>query len=261
MIRSIRSELIRLNRPSFLFGGIGLMAFFAVLATVVALSQAGNTGPGPGEFIPAEALVEAKDGFVSGLGLAANVVGIVALAFWAIAVASDYQNGLIRLLVQAEPRRYRLLGGKLVALLAYTLAGTLLATLAASVTAFAIAPALDIATSAWTTDMLASFADGFLRLSLSTIVWGVIGLTIAMITRSSGVAIAVGVGYVMVVEQILLVVVEDASEWLPAAALSALAAGGTPNMDFDTAVALGAAYSLAGIAIAMAIMQRREITY
>ena len=261
MFRAIKSELIRLNRPSFIVGGIGLMAGFASITTVLAFSAAGKSGVGPGQYIPTEAALASSDGFVSGLALTANIVGIVALAAWAIAVATDYGTGLIRLLVQAEPKRYRLLVGKLVALVLYTLAGTLAATLTAAGTAALIAPMFDVSTATWGAGTVVTLAQAFVHLSLSTVAWGVIGLTIATISMSSAIAIAVGVGYVVVFENMLLLVAKDAANWLPAATLTALAAGGTPNIDYSTALALGAAYVLAGLIIAGAIVQRREITY
>jgi len=261
MMRVIKSELIRLLRPSFIVGGIGLMAAFGVLATVIGFSAAGQSGAGPAQYFPSETALAASDGFVSGLALASNLVGIVALAFWAIAVASDYGSGLIRLLVQAEPKRYRLLMGKLGALLVFTIAGTLAATLAAAGTAYVIAPAMDVSRSAWGTDTLVTLLEAFRNLSLSTVVWGIIGFTIATITRSAGVSIALGVGYVVVFENMLLAIAKDAADWLPGATLTALASGGTPTIGFDTAIALGGAYALAGIIISSLIVQRREITY
>ena len=51
------------------------------------------------------AALEASDGMFAGLQNAAGMLGVVALAIWAIAVTSDYSSGLIRLLVQAEPSR------------------------------------------------------------------------------------------------------------------------------------------------------------
>jgi ABC-2 type transport system permease protein len=250
-----------LNRPSFIVGGIGLMAGFASIITIIAFSAADKSGMGPGQYIPTQAALATSNGFVSGLALTANIVGIVALAFWAIAVASDYGTGLIRLLVQAEPKRYRLFVGKLVALVLYTLAGTLAATLAAAGTAALIAPMFNVSTAAWGTHTLITLAQAFVHLSLSTVVWGVIGLTIATISMSSAVAIAVGVGYVVVFENMLLLVAKDAANWLPGATLTALATGGTPNISFSTALALGAAYVLTGLIIAGAIAQHREITY
>lgn len=261
MLRAIKSELIRMNRPSFLVGSIGLTAAFACLATVVAFAAAGKTGIGPGQYIPTEAALAASDGFMVGFGLLANIAGIIALAFWAISVASDYGTGLIRLLVQAEPRRYRLLVGKLGALVLVTLAGTLAATIVAASTATLIAPMFDVSTAAWSTDTLKTLVESFWHLSLSAAVWGVVGLTIATISRSSAVAIATGLGYVLLVENMVLAVAEDAADMLPGAVLTALAMGGTPTIEFGSALGLGVAYVLAGIIISGAILHRREITY
>ena len=46
------------------------------------------------------------------------------LALWAIAAASDYDTGLIRVLVQAQPNRLKLLGGKIIALTGFTVLAT-----------------------------------------------------------------------------------------------------------------------------------------
>lgn len=261
MLRVIRSELIRLTRPSFIIGGIGAMAAFGAISTVLGFAAAGKSGAGPGQYIPTQAALAASDGFVSGLMLAANLVGIIALSFWAIAVASDYSTGLIRLLVQAEPRRLRLLIGKFIALLGFTLVGSFAATLAAAGTAVLVAPVFDVSTAAWGSGAFGTLAEAYVQLSLAAIVWGVIGMAVAMITRSAGVAIASGVGYVVVFENMVLAVSDSGAQWLPGATLTALAAGGTADIEFGAALMLAGVYVLAGIIIAGTIQHRREITY
>jgi len=260
MLRVLKSELIRLNRPSFLAGGIGGMAAFAAISTVIGFAAAGKTGVGPGAYIPSEAALAAPDGYVAGLMLAANLVGIIALSFWAIATASDYSTGLIRLLAQAEPRRWRLIVGKVLALMLFTLAGTLAATVAAYGTALACAPVFDVSTAAWA-DVLPTLLEAFRNLALSATVWGTLGMVIALLTRSSGVAIATGIGYLVVFENMIVSVASDASEWLLGTTLTALAAGGTSAISFQSALGLGAAYLVGGILIAVAVMHFREITY
>jgi len=260
MLRVLKSELIRLNRPSFLAGGIGGMVAFAAISTIIGFAAAGKTGVGPGAYIPTEAVLAAPDGYVAGLILAANLVGIIALSFWAIATASDYSTGMIRLLAQAEPRRWRLIVGKVLALILFTLAGTLAATVAAYGTALACAPMFDVSTAAWT-DALPTLLEAFRNLALSATVWGTLGMVIALLTRSSGVAIATGIGYLVVFENMIIAVASDASDWLLGATLTALAAGGTPTVAFESALQLGAAYLVGGILIAVAVMHFREITY
>ena len=261
MLGAIKSELIRLKRPSFLVGGIGLMAVFGALATFIAFSGAGQTGAGPAALFPSEAALVASNGFVSGLGLGSQLMGIVALSLWAIAVASDYQTGLIRLLVQAEPNRGKLLVGKIAALLALTLVGTLLATLSAAGVAHLLASTFGISTSAWGTDTLTTLLEAYRNLSLSTIAWGVIGFTIATASRSAGVSIAAGIGWIVVFEVMLQGVASDIADKMPGATLAALAAGGTANTEFGTALALAGLYTLVGVVIAGVITYRREITY
>ncbi len=261
MLRVLKSEMIRLKRPSFLLGGIGLMAVFGALATLISLAGAGTTGLGPAAYFPSQAALEARDGFVSGLGLGSQLMGIVSLSLWAIAVATDYQTGLVRLLVQAEPNRLRLLVGKLLALLLLTLAGALAATLSAAGAAMLIAPAFDISTSAWGTGTVGTLLEAYRNLSLATVVWGVIGFTLATISRSAGLSIAVGIGWVVVFEVMLQGVASDVADRMPGAMLTALAAGGTATTEFGTAVLLAAVYTLVGLVTAGTIAYRREITY
>lgn len=259
MLRALSSELIRLNRRSFLIGGLGGMAAFGAIATVIGFAAAGQSGAGPGQFIPSEAALAASDGYAAGLALAANLVGIIALSIWAIATATDYSSGLIRLLAQAEPRRWRLIVGKVLALTLLTAAGALAATVAAYVTALVCAPAFGVSTAAWA-DTLPTLLERSGYLALSATVWGVLGLVIALLTRSSGVAIAIGIGYVVVFENMLVAVASDASDWLLGATLTALAAGGTPTMAFASALALGATYLAGGILLAITVAHFREIT-
>ena len=261
MFRAIKSELIRLKRPSFLVGGIGLMALFGALGTLISFEGAGTTGAGPAAYFPSEAALAAHDGLVAGLALGSQLIGIVALSLWAIAVASDYQTGLIRLLVQAQPSRIKLLMGKIAALVLFTLVGTLAATLLAVGTAYLIAPMLDISTSAWGIGTLTTLLEAFRNLSLSTMVWGVIGLTIATLTRSAGVSIAAGIGWVVVFETMLQGVATNLADKMPGAMLTALAAGGTSAIGFGTAILLAAIYALVGLTIAWLVTDRREITY
>ena len=61
MLRVLKSELIRLNRPSFLTGGIGGMAAFGAISTLIGFAAAGKSGAGPGAYIPSEAALAARE--------------------------------------------------------------------------------------------------------------------------------------------------------------------------------------------------------
>ena len=131
MLAAVRSELTRLRQPRFLITWFGLMALFTVLVNTIMItfvSGGGNLPPGaPGVAFPTLAEMESPSGLMAGLAAASNMFGIVTLSFWAVATATDYSSGLVRLLVSAQPHRWRLLAGKVVALAIVTAAATVVA--------------------------------------------------------------------------------------------------------------------------------------
>ena len=262
MMPAIRSELIRLRNPSTLLSGIGLMALFGVMATTIVLITAtsGTTEGPPHAARVTVAMLEAGDGMFAGLQNFVGMLGIVALTVWAIAVTSDYSSGLIRLLVQAEPRRWRLLAGKVVALTGFTCLATLVTTMVVLVVALPVAESVGIRTGAWTTDLLRTALEGYVQLTLSVLLWGVVGLFVGMVTRSTGIAIAIGIGYLLVFEGVLGLLLDSAAKWLPGSAFSAIASGGTADMTLGTAIVVSAAYAVVALVATALTFWRRDIT-
>lgn len=261
MIRVVRSELVRLIRPRFLLGWFGLMAILAVLANFIMFSTAvGSTQAptGPGVSFPTAAELASPSGVVAGLSAAASMFGVVTLAFWAITAGSDFQTGLIRLLATTERRRWKLLSGKALALAIITAVATTVALMATTVVAPAAAKSADISTALWGTDssvMLSAWINAYIAM----LVWGVIGLSLAVILRSSAIAISLGIGWVLVVESIVGLALDDPS-WLPGSTMQSLAAGGNSAASHGTSLGLGLTYVFIAMALATVVMQRRDIT-
>jgi ABC-2 type transport system permease protein len=262
MMRAIRSEVLRLRRRTFHLGLL-LFVVIAALSSVVALPNASGgpaEGPNPGGAFVTMADVAASDGFASGLHFVGSLLGIVALAYWAISSAQDHASGLIRLLVQAEPRRWPLLGGKVVALSAWTLAGTLLATIAASAVALAVSGGLDVNTAAWADAPVTAFLSSWIELSLPTLAWGAVGLALAELTRSQAAAIATGIAYLLLGENVLLTATDGAFTHLPGQVLSAVTQGGTTDVPLSSGLALTATYASAAVLIAGIRLVRTDVT-
>jgi ABC-2 type transport system permease protein len=264
MLAVVRSELTRLRQPRLLVTWFGLMALFAAMVNTIMVtfvSGGGSLPPGaPGVAFPTLAEMESPSGLMAGLSAAANLFGVVTLSFWAVATASDYSSGLVRLLVAAEPRRWRLVAGKVGALLLVTAAAT---TVAAIVNVFAVMPAAGaagISTTAWGTDLFTVVGGAWLELFLALSVWGVFGLVIAVLTRSAAIAISIGVGYVLVVESLVKMVKDVPSDWLLGTTLGAVASGGTPSVSFGTALGLAAGYVIVGLGAAVLVFVRRDVT-
>jgi len=259
----VRSELTRCRRASFRVGWLGVTALFTVLMTVFVFSApahglSGNT-QGPAGVFPTATQLAGSHGMVTTLATASTFLGVVTLSFWAISAASDYTSGLIRVIVQAEPRRMRLLAGKVAALAVWTAAATTVAVAASCLSAIGMATTSGISMSHWWTGIAATIAGAWIDTYLALLVWGVIGLVIAVLTKSSTLAIAGGVAYVLIVESVFKLVASGLSHWLPGSVLTALASGGSADVTYASAVVLGAAYAAAGLAAATIAFSRRDI--
>jgi ABC-2 type transport system permease protein len=262
MVRVIRCEWTRLWNRATILVGIGLMTLFGVMATtIVAVTTTGDPGvapPGAGRVTLG--MLEASDGMFAGVENFLGMLGIVALSVWGMSAASDYSTGLIRLLVQAEPDRFRLLGGKVVALAAFTCLATLIMTMVVTAVAPPVAQGAGVSIDAWREGGATTVLAAYGRITFSVLLWGVMGLLIGVLTRSGGAAIGIGVGYLLVFEGLLGLVLDGGSRWLPGGAFSAIAAGGSDEMAFGSALLLGAAYAVAAIVAAAVVFRRRDIT-
>lgn len=264
MISSLRSELVRLRRPGLLVSWFGLIVLFATMASTIMFSVAGD-GAGvpagaPGVDFPTAAELAGADGLMAAMPAASSMFGIVTLSFWAIAEATDYSTGLIRLLVAAMPKRWPLLVGKVAALTILTAVATTIAAMVTVAIAPAAAEGAGIDTSAWRDAALGTVVGTWTSTLLALLVWGVLGLAIAYLTRSAAVAISVGVGYVLVVEPMMTRLFDQAPSWLLGSTLTAVAQGGSAAVSQGMALAWAGAYLVVGLAAASLVLLRRDVT-
>ncbi len=260
MIRAFRSEWLKIRRPAMMLGGAGAMIGFAVLAIVLTLNRLGSVGSGPGGVVVA-AQVAASDGFATLMGVSATFIGVVALAVCAVAVGMEYANGTLRNLLVRQPARPRLLAGKLLALGSFLALAVALAYGAALATALILVPGHGISTAAWFTgagvqSLLATAGN----LLLATLAWGAIGAGLAAVLRSTAVAIAGGLAYVLVVENLLTATWSGGAQWLPGQLIDAIAQGGTASVSYTSALGLVGLYLLVAGGIVGVLFQRRDVT-
>ena len=97
--------------------------------------------------------------------------------------------------------------------------------------------------AAWGVQLPSVVLSATVNLYGALLVWGTIGLALATLTRSAGIAIGVGVGYVLLLESVVKAAVSSVGDWLPGTTIAALAAGGTPHLAYGPALALGACIS------------------
>lgn len=258
------SELTRLRRPRLLATWVALTAVFAALVNTVMFSTVAHhrSAPtnGPGVVFPTYSHLEAASGLTAGLSAAAGMFGVLTLAIWATATASDYSTGLVRILVAAQPHRWRLLAGKVAALAILTAAACAVAVMVDTAVAPAAAHAAGISTAAWKSAAAHTVAAGWFNLYLAMLVWGLIGLVLAVVTRSSAAAISIGVGWVLLVEGVVKSAAKTVGHWLPGTTLSSLAGGGSTDQSYRLSLLLAALYAAVCSVVSWQVFRRREIT-
>jgi len=261
MLRSYKSELIRFRKTAFVGAGV-MAAFTALVTTLIFVGFEEPTGPGAGRGpIAAVGDLASVDGVLAGLAAAATMIGIVALALFAISVARDYERGTIRQLLVGEPRRALVLGGKMLALLTTVVAGVAVAALVGIGAAFALAPVAGVGTAAWTTGAAVSASlSTTVNVAIASMVWGFAGAGLAIATRSSSTAITVGIGYLLVGEPLVQLVWDTSSDWLVSGTLTTFTNGGTELVSYGQSAMLLALYAAAFVVATLVVFQRRDIT-
>ncbi len=263
MLAAFSSEWVKLRRRAMLLWGIGGMLFFTVLATVFTIERAVRTlvpgfhGHG---FRITIAELSRPSGLVHGIVGVSNLVGIVVLALFAGATASEYSQGTLRNLLVRQPSRIKLICGKYLALALFVLLALILAILVAAAVAFAVGPGKGVDTSAWTSGTgLNDAFQAFLHIYLTSLGYGVLGTALAVLLRSPAIAITVGIAYALPGEQIILAIWSNGDRWLPGQLLSAVAHGGTSSTSYARALLLVAIYGVLTAAGTLVLFRRREI--
>jgi ABC-2 type transport system permease protein len=262
MTRSFLSEWIKLRRPGMILGGAGTIVGFAILTVVLTLTTASTTptdqGPG-GQGLTLEQLATA-DGLASILASAATFIGVVALSVFAMSIASEYSQGTLRNLLVRQPRRVRLLAGKLLALASFTTIAVIVAGIAAAATALLVAPTQDVSTAAWFTSAgWTALAAGLGNLLLATLGWGLLGALLGLVLRAPAAAVGVGLAWELPGELLVTAAWADGARWLPGQLLDTLAQGGTAAVTYGWAGLLLALYGVVAMVAGTTLFARRDV--
>jgi ABC-2 type transport system permease protein len=255
MLRAYKSEWLKLRRPAMILGGVGTVIGFAILGVVLAVLRADS---GRGDLTIAR--LSQPDGFAAIMQRTSDFLGIVALGIVAIAVAQEYSHGTLRNLLVREPRRLRLLSGKLLAILTFVGLAVLLATAVALVTGLVIAPTKGIDTSAWLGSGLRDTLGTTFDITLAALGYGIFGAVLAIVLRSPAPAVIAGVAWMLPLENALTAAWSSVGHWLPGQQLTAIVEHGNNVSSYTFALALGAAFVAAATIAGGAIFQRRDVS-
>ena len=261
MIRVVRAEWRKLRRPTLFLGTIGSALFFTGLFTsllfILIDSPRGNSDPA--NPISREMLSSAA-GSVIGFSSVGGLLGIVAYCVFAAQTAQEYTYGTLRNLLVRQPGRVRLLAGKLISMKLFAIAMVLISGVVSLAISYFLAPSADVKTDAWfTSDGRIEILQAFINVSISVIGFGIFGMIMGLLLRSPISSIAIGVLWILIIENLLGAVRSSTLEWLPGSQLNAIALGGTPQVSYMAGMTLAGLYIAVGGLVAAVLFSRRDV--
>ena len=260
MIHVYRSQWALLNRTR-MWAVAGLFTVvFTVGATLLGVSSAEPARAGGGG-LSLEAL-GGPGGATAAVIWAVSFGAILVLVAFISTTGNEFVRGTFRTSLLHQPSRWRFIAGKLAALMTVTLALMLGALVVGWATAALVAPGAGVDTAGWFGLEAAGQAAGdFGRLAAWAFGHAVIGTVIAVLCRSTPIALGIGIVWFGPVENIISDDFEAAFDWFPGLLLRALVAPDAPGVaPTARAVAVLAADAVVCVVVMAASASRRDVT-
>jgi hypothetical protein len=86
-----------------------------------------------------------------------------------------------------------------------------------------------------------------------------IGAVLAIVLRSTATAIAGGLTYALVVENLLNATISGSDRWLPGQLIGAIAQGGTSTVTYTSALLLVGSYLVVALGVAGTLFRKRDV--
>ena len=262
MTAVIRAELQRSGRRrSLLIAALAALAFAAIASFSVFTSAGTSIAPDSNGQGATLADLASSGGGTKAFAVAASFAGFVVFVLFIGLMAREFSEGTFRALALREPRRARIVVGKVVGLLLVALGVVAVAELATFALSVALAPGQGIDTSAWFSldGLSAAFGDlGTVMLGVTG--WALLGTALAVVFRSAPIALAVGFAWAGPFENIVSRSWDDGNRVFPGRLLAAVMNGGTTEVSFGRAVTLSLLYGAVAVAVALVLVVRRDVT-
>jgi ABC-type transport system involved in multi-copper enzyme maturation permease subunit len=262
-MNAFRSELVKLGRRSTLLAAGAVLPFLALLATTLVILNANDApvvGRGDG-FEPSLAQLGSTEGLTAGFRASTGFLGILVFVLFLTSVTGEYVQGTMRTLLVREPRRARLLLGKVTAVLSLVAVSLLLAELLSIGLAAVLVDGRGVGTAAWWTGAGWQQAGGdYLNAVLGAALFGALGTAVGLLVRSTAVGLAIGLAWLMPVEHIVQNAWADAERWFPGLLFDAVARGGTALTSYGRSLTMGGALAAVLLAAGATSFLRRDVS-
>src|SRR6266508_4312374 len=227
MIAALRAELVKLRRRRVLIVTAATTIVFTIGSTAIVLASAERSGNPRDRGVTLESLSKAGGGtevFTTAVSFAGTFLFVVFVG----AVAVEFSRGTFRTMLLHQPRRLRLLAGKLAGLLVFAAVVLAAAEMLTWVAAKVLAPWQDVASGDWVS--AAALGDAVADYG-SVLFWvtgyALLGTALAVVVRSVPVALAIGIAWAGPFEHLFQDAWTPAERFFPGLLLEAFVAGGT----------------------------------
>jgi ABC-2 type transport system permease protein len=211
MIAALKAELVKvLRRRVLVIAGLTSLVFSGGSAAIVLASADRSAGGPSGRGVSIESLSSAGGG-TDVFATAASFAGTLLFVVFVGAVAVEFSRGTFRTMLLHQPRRLRLLAGKMAGLLVFAAGLIAVTEILTWVAARLIAPSRGVDTGSWIgLDALGGALADYGSVVFWMTGYALLGMTIAVLVRSVPVALAIGIAWAGPFEHL----VQDA--WAPA---------------------------------------------
>ncbi len=262
MMRAFCSEVLKFRRWSVLVGAAAMVVATTLLAFLTFHEI--TSGNNRAELTPLIQALPTPQGLIILVDQARALILVIALIMVTANLAAEWSQGTLRNLLVREPRRLRLLAGKMLALLLFVSLSAALTVVTSSAFIIVAAHAQGIDTSAWLSAAGLRTDLSFLgNLLLDLVGMSLLGLLVAVLTRSTAAAVGIALGYTLL-EGLVGGVWPEGVEWLPFRLFQVLVGstmpasiGPTPLQGY-TAALLAALLWMVGFAVVSAVMFRHQ---
>jgi ABC-2 type transport system permease protein len=259
MLAAFLAEWPKIRRRSILLALLAMVGFTA-LAVGVTLVRIHRRS------LEQQVLINTDVGLTGTLQPSASLVAVIVLITIAAVLGADWTQGTWRNLLVQEPRRLRLLSGRVLALLVYMIISAVLTVGLGTLVAMIIAPHEGVNTAAWwdstgTTDYFAFLGN----LVLAVVGWTIFGTLVAVLVRNPAGAVGAAIAWLFVIEGLTNQVWSTVGQYLPGRILSVVLTGGQASV-LSTAASMGVSYTTALIiaciyAIGMSVVAGASFWY
>lgn len=261
MTRIIHAELRRLVRRRPLAIAAAGSVLFSLVATLAVFASASGSGAASRRGGATVTSLTGHGGGTEAFAVGASFSGFFVFVTFIALLAGEFSGGTFRSLLLRDPHRLRVIVGKLVGILvvaAGVVAAIEVGTLVASLL---LAPSNDIPTGNWFS--LRSLGDAgrdYATVFAGVTGWAVLGTTLAVIFRSTPLALGVGFAWAGPFENIVVDSWDAGYRYFPGQVLASLIRGGTTELGIGRALLTAAVYSGVAAAVSLALFARRDVT-